>query len=173
MSDLHPSDEYDFGKLFVRYQASIYGYIRSLLRHRADAEDVLQETASVMWQRFSEYQPGSNFLAWALTCARYQVLYFHQKRKRDVLRFSDEFHEALAADTVAEAARLSDLKHWLDDCMQKLPLADRELLIERCVSDTTTTLLAERLGRPASTVYNALNRIRRMLAECIERAINR
>lgn len=173
MPERNSTVENDFGKLFVQYQPRIYGYIRSLLRHRTDAEDVLQETASVMWQRFSEFQPGSNFLAWALSFARFQVLYFHQKQKRNVLRFSDEFHEAMEADTVAEAVRLGEMQQWIEECLQKLSPDDRELFLKRCASKATTQLLAEQLGRPASTVYNSLNRIRRNLVECVERAMNR
>ena len=173
MSEQNSLDEHDFGRLFVQYQPRIYGYIRSLLLHRADAEDVLQETASVLWRRFAEFQPGSNFLAWALSVARFQVMYFRQKQKRDVLRFSEEFHEALAADTVDESVRLSDLQQFVDECMDKLPPADRELFKMRCASGATTKSLAEELGRPHSTVYNAISRIRRWLAECVDRAMHR
>jgi len=166
-------DEHDFGRLFVQYQPRIYGYIRSLLLHQADAEDVLQETASVLWRRFPEYQAGSNFLAWALCVARFQVMYFRQKQHRNVLCFSSDFHDVLAADTVAESARLSDMQQLIDACMQKLPLADRELFEMRCRcdADVTTKNLAEQLGRPASTIYNAINRIRRVLANCVEQAM--
>jgi RNA polymerase sigma-70 factor (ECF subfamily) len=57
------NDEHDFGRLFVRYQSRIYGFIRSLVVHRDDAEDLLQETASVLWRKFGEFRPGSDFLA--------------------------------------------------------------------------------------------------------------
>ena len=57
------TDQYDFGRLFVQYQPRIYGYIRSLVADRSDAEDMLQETASVLWQKFDEFTPGTNFLA--------------------------------------------------------------------------------------------------------------
>ena len=79
MTDPRQSDGYDFGRLFVRDEARIYGYIRSLVVHRADAEDLLQETASVLWQKFHEFQPGSNFLAWAMSIARFQVRHFRRK----------------------------------------------------------------------------------------------
>jgi RNA polymerase sigma-70 factor, ECF subfamily len=166
-------DEHDFGRLFVLYQPRIYGYIRSLVIHRGDAEDLLQETASVLWRKFDEFQPGSNFLAWALSVARYQVMYFRQRRKRDVLQFSDRFLDLVSADTVAQSAWLGDLQKYLDECMEKLEPPDRDLFELRYRSDQTTKSLADRLGRPPTTIYNALNRIRRLLVECVERAMNR
>jgi RNA polymerase sigma-70 factor, ECF subfamily len=172
MPELRQSDEHDFGRLFVQYQPRIYGLIRSLVVHRADAEDLLQETASVLWRKFDEFQPGSNFLAWALQVARYQVLYFRQRRRRDVLQFSEKFLDVVGADTVTESARLGDLQELLDQCMDKLPPTDRELFEMRYQSDVTPKGLAEQLGRPLSTIYNSINRIRRALTECVERAMN-
>lgn len=173
MSAQPPSDELDFGRLFVQYQSRIYGFIRSLVVHRNDAEDLLQETASVLWRKFDEFLPGSNFLAWSLQVARYQVMYFRQRQKRDVLQFSDKFVDAVGADTIAESSRLDDLQELLDLCMDKLPPNDRELFDLRYQSDLPVKCLAEQLGRPLSSVYNAINRIRHVLADCVEQAMNR
>lgn len=173
MSNASQSDEHDFGRLFVQYQPRIYGYIRSLVVGRDDAEDLLQETASVLWRKFDEFQPGSNFLAWALSVARYQVLYFRQQQRRNVLQFSERFIDAVAADTVADSVWLGDLQEMLDECMERLTPPDRDLIALRYQSDATTKSVAEQLGRPPSTVYNAIHRIRRALVECVERAMKK
>jgi RNA polymerase sigma-70 factor, ECF subfamily len=173
MANTRPSDECDFGRLFVQHEARIYGYIRSLVVHRADAEDLLQETASVLWQKFHEFEPGTNFLAWAMCIARFQVRHFRREEKHNVLQFSEEFQELLAADTVAESARLGDLQQFFDACLNKLPQADRELFTLRYASESTTTNLAEKIGRPASTIYNAIRRIRRALADCVQRELDK
>jgi RNA polymerase sigma-70 factor (ECF subfamily) len=167
------SDDRDFARLLLQYRTRIYAYIRSLVAHRADAEDLLQETASVLWRKFDSFQPGSNFLAWALQTARYEVFSFRQRRKRDVLQFSDRFLDAVADESAAESVRLADLQELLDQCMDKLPAADRELIGLRYRSDLPVKTLAAQLGRPLSTTYDALNRIRRNLVECVERALSR
>jgi len=164
---------HDFGKLLIQHQQRIYGYIRSLLANRADAEDVLQETASVLWQKFSEFQPGSNFLAWSLSVARYQVMCFCKKSKRDVLRFSEDLVEALAAETQAQSARLAVLEDVLAECLTKLRAEDRRLCAARYQEEASPATLAERLGRPVKTIYSALNRIRQQLTECVERGLRR
>jgi RNA polymerase sigma-70 factor (ECF subfamily) len=173
MTDPRHSNECDFGRLFVQHEARIYGYIRSLVIHRTDAEDLLQETASVLWQKFDEFEPGSNFLAWAMSVARFQVQHFRRQKKHNVLHFSDSFQDLLAADTVAESARLGDLQQLLAGCVQKLPQADRDLFALRYSTQATTTSLADRLGRPASTIYNAVRRIRRALADCVKRELDK
>jgi RNA polymerase sigma-70 factor, ECF subfamily len=173
MPGRHESADRDLGRLLMEYRARIYGYIRSLVVHRADAEDLLQETASVLWRKFDEFQPGSNFLAWALQVARYEVLKFRQRQKRDVLRFSEEFLEAVAVETVKESSWLADQQELLDQCLDKLPPADRHLIELRYHSDVPVKNLAAQLGRPSSTIYDALQRIRRTLVQCAERASNR
>lgn len=173
MTTPRESDECNFGRLFVQYEARLYGYIRSLVTHQTDAEDLLQETASVLWQKFHEFQAGTNFLAWAMSIARFQVHRFHRQQKSNVLHFSEAFHDLLAADTVAESARLGDLQHLLEECMDKLPLADRELFVLRYSSEPTTNGLAERLGRPASTIYNAIRRVRKALVDCVKRSLDK
>lgn len=173
MTNPRQSDECDFGRLFVQHETRIYGYIRSLVVHRTDAEDLLQETASVLWQKFDEFQPGTNFLAWAMSIARFQVRHFRRQQKHNVLQFSEAFQDLLAADTVAESARWGDLRHLMDGCLQKLPPTDRDLFVFRYSSEATTASLADQLGRPAPTIYNAIRRIRRALADCIKRELDR
>jgi RNA polymerase sigma-70 factor (ECF subfamily) len=162
------SSNEDFGRLFVRYEPRIYGFIRSLVINPADSEDLLQETASTLWQKFDSFEAGTDFLAWALQIARNHVLYFRRRKRRDVLRFSDEFIDVVAADTLKETDRYKDLQELLVKCMELLSPADRDLFQLRCQSDLPVKELAHRLGRPASTLYNAVNRIRRVLAECVE-----
>ena len=173
MADSIELSDRDFGRLFARYQPRIYGYIRSLIPHRSDAEDLLQETASILWQKFDAYQPGSNFLAWALQVAHYEVLHFRQRQKRDVLQFSEQFIDVVGPDVAAKSMRLGDLERLLTDCAERLSPAERELLVLRYHSDVTTRDLAEKLGQPASTIYDKINRIRRALTDCVDRAIKK
>jgi RNA polymerase sigma-70 factor (ECF subfamily) len=173
MSDRPEVGEQNFARLLLRFQTTIYSYIRSLVISPTDAEDLLQETAAVLWQKFDRFQPGSNFLAWALQVARYKVLEFRHRQKRDVLQFSDRFIDVVAADTVAESEQLGEIQELLIECMDSLPPADRDLIETRYWLDVPVKTLAARLGRPQSTIYDAINRIRSALVECVERAMNR
>ena len=61
----------------------------------------------------------------------------------------------------------------LGECMDRLPPADRDLIETRYWLDVPVKTLAARLGRPQSTVYDAIKRIRWALVECVERAMGR
>jgi RNA polymerase sigma-70 factor (ECF subfamily) len=162
----------DFMRLFVEHEPRLYAYIHSLVPNRADAENVLQETASVLWEKFSQFQPGTSFLSWASTVARYQVLYFRQQQKRNVLQFSQEFVDAVdeaAISAVSDTDQFNNLRTALDACLKELSDADRELFRLRYQPGAKVPAIATSLGRPVTTVYHALDRIRRQLVDCIER----
>ena len=84
-------------------------------------------------------------------------------------QFSETFIDLVVADTTKESARLGDLQELLSQCME-IPPADRDLFELRYQSDVPVKSLAPQLGRPISTIYNAINRIRRTLVECVRRA---
>ena len=173
MSDRLEMGEQNFARLLLHFQTRIYSYIRSFVVSPTDADDLLQETAAVLWQKFDQFQPGSNFLAWAMRVAHYKVLEFRHGQKRDVLQFSDRFMDVVAADTVAESERLGEIQELLGECMDRLPPADCDLIETRYWLDVPVKTLAARLGRPQSTIYDAIKRIRWALVECVERAMGR
>ena len=68
-------------RLYVVNERRIYGFIFALIHDWSAAEDILQDTAQVMWSKFDTFDPGTNFVAWALCIARYQVMDYRKRRK--------------------------------------------------------------------------------------------
>ena len=161
------------GRLLVANQKRIYGYIRSAITDQSAVEDVLQETAAVIWEKSSEFRPGTNFLAWSLTIARLQIKKYYRLQQRDKLVFSDLFLEQVADSTADQADQLSGMSDALLGCVGKLSEDDRKLLRDRYLGEQSTASIAKRLGRPYSTVYSTLSNIRRRLADCIEKTLAR
>ena len=69
----------EFVSLLTGHQRKLYSFILSLLRNPSDADDVLQETNLVLWQKCNEFEPGTNFGAWAFRVAQFQVM-AHRKK---------------------------------------------------------------------------------------------
>jgi RNA polymerase sigma-70 factor (ECF subfamily) len=160
-----------FAELFVGFEPRLYAFIRTLVPNRADAEEVLQESAAVLWRKFPEYRPGSDFASWAFTVARFQVLAFRKRRRRNVLSFSQEFVDDVACEAAQQAGQAAVLREVLESCLAKLKPRDQELFRRRQEPGASVKLLAGEAGRPASTVYNSLNRIRRLLFECVQKSM--
>jgi RNA polymerase sigma-70 factor (ECF subfamily) len=164
------SDHHDrFMRLFIQHQPRLYGFIRTLVFNRADAEEVLQEVASVLWRRFAEFTPGTHFDRWAFAIARNQILYHRQKARRDALMLHGDLVETLADQAADDSDRLDEFREALSECMIGLDDDDRDLLHRRYESDATNRAVAAALGRSESAVSRALHRIYRVLLECIRR----
>ncbi len=172
MSDFHSHDA--FVEILSRHRGQLFGYIHALVRRLDDAEDIYQDTALVMWSKFREYESGTNFLGWACAIARFRAANFLKSERRRRKHFSQALQEKLAA--LQASVHPSDAglqQEALIDCMERLPESDRQL-VELCYgSHESFRQVAERLGRSPQSVYDALSRIRRVLFECIDRAVAR
>lgn len=160
-------------RLFLTCEPRIFAFIRSLVFSRADADDVLQETALVLWEKFDQFEPGTRFDRWAFRIAHFQVMYHRQKKARDRLRFSDALVEQLGADMMAESQQLEASQAALAHCLETLPAPDHQLIRERYRGETTNRDLARESGRSESAISRALNRIYMKLLLCIEGTLAR
>jgi RNA polymerase sigma-70 factor, ECF subfamily len=162
-----------FLRLFLQNERRLYAYILTLLPHRADADDVLQEASLVLWDKFDPDHPPADFAAWGCRIAYYKVLDFCKKRQRSRVQFSQEMLERLAETAVEQAGplQLDERREALYGCIEKLTARDRELLACRFAAGATTQSTAARVGRSVDAVYKALAKVRRALFECVNRAL--
>lgn len=158
-----------FVRTLTRYESRVWGFIRSLVVSRADAEDIFQETNATLWKKVDEFAEVENFVAWACAVARIEVLRYYQKQKRDRLQFSESFLETVADQVTRRHEELDDRACALETCIKKLVPQDRSLIRQRYVEELSIEALASLVGRSAEAVYKRLSRIRRALFLCIEK----
>lgn len=169
--------EEQFVRLFVSNQRRVHAFIRTQLPNESDAEEVLQETSIVGWRKFGEFSSDADslerdFVRWACTIARYEVLKFRRTQKHGRLIFSDDLLEYLAERQMRDVELLEERHQALANCIQKLKPQEREMIIRCYDTNHTIKRAAIELNRPVNTVYKALNRIRGNLLKCVDRALN-
>jgi RNA polymerase sigma-70 factor (ECF subfamily) len=153
--------------LMTRHQRQIFAYIYTLVPDRHDAEDLLQETSLVICEKFEEFRPGSDFVAWGCQIAWWRIRYSRQKFARSKVIFDDEVL-AKVAQTAGEMAQELDERHEaLASCLKKLAPRDRELVLTRYESGSGVAEAAQRSGRSMDAAYKALNRLRKLLHDCV------
>ena len=162
-----------FARLFAQHDRWLFAYLVSLLSSAADAEEVFQEVCVILWRKHETFELGTDFVKWVSVIAHNQVHRFRRQQKRIGPQLSDVTVDLLAQDAVERADLLECRRDALRRCLEKLPNKDRQL-VRHCYGDSRATFktAAEDLGRPVNTVYKALNRIRKVLYECIERTIS-
>ena len=164
----------EFVDLLQRATGQILAYINALLLNWDDAEDVFQDSCAVLWQKFDEFRPGTNFLAWALRVAQNKAMDFQKSRARRSALWKPELQLALLADVVQRDAGADEAGlDALAGCMDKLGDGDRQL-IQLCYGDgVPVRQIADQMGRSPQSVHNSLRRIRLVLLECIRRLLDR
>ena len=90
-----------FFQLFMGSQKSLYAYILASIHNYADANDILQETVTVMWRRFEEFDRDSSFIAWGISIARNQIRTYFNSRKCSRLQFDSDLAEVIETTTLS------------------------------------------------------------------------
>ncbi|MBK1884307.1 sigma-70 family RNA polymerase sigma factor [Luteolibacter pohnpeiensis] len=173
--DLMPQDPSDrlqtFVRLITQHQGVIRAFIVSLMPGSPSIADVLQETNMVLWKKRDCLRAESEFVTWAFTVARYEVMHHRDRVKRDDrVMFSDQMVELLADDedqwNTTESGDAS--LEVLEDCMSKLTGKERDLIEFRYTPGKSLQQYAEETGASASSLRISLMRIRRNLKLCVE-----
>jgi len=153
--------------LMTRHQRQIFSYIFSMVPHREDAEDLLQETSQIICEKFSDFKPGTDFTAWACRIAYWRIRYARQKFARSKVIFNQEIVDAIAQTAAPMQKELDDRHRALSKCLEKLPQRDRALVLTRYEPGASVQEAARCSGRSLEAAYKALFRIRRLLFDCV------
>ena len=115
-------------RLIRQFQPALLAYILTLYRNHTDAQDILQETNVVLWQKISLFQEGTSFKAWALRIAYLQTLAHFKRIKRGRwLGFAPEIIEMLAQESGPFLDDFEERHRALRDCIDRLPEEDRKI----------------------------------------------
>jgi RNA polymerase sigma-70 factor (ECF subfamily) len=163
------SDREDFIRQLSASHNSLLGFILSLLPDLHAASDVLQETHVEMWRKADDFEPGTNFLAWACRIAHFKVLEARAKQRRSRLVFDDELIGQIAVEAEAHERATGDAGGALEDCLARLSVKQRELVRSRYAEGGSVKKLAEKMGRSTQGLAVTLFRIRQTLLECIQK----
>jgi RNA polymerase sigma-70 factor (ECF subfamily) len=160
-----------FVRLFVEAQREILRYIMALVPDIDDAQEILQETAVDLWRKFDRYDPAFPFAPWACRFAFRRVLKHREQQTRRLKCLSIESLTQIATERSEKDGILEDRRRALETCLQQLREADRLVVEHRYSRQMSVAQIAGITGRSTSTLYKALDRIRRGLFECVNRRV--
>ncbi len=162
-----------FLRTFTVHESAIRAYVRRLVPLRADADDVMQEVAVVLWDKFAELADITGFRPWAFTVARYKVLSWLRDKGRDRLVLAEDVVEMLAEETVGEDSQLEKQRQALESCTDKLPSDQRSLLMRAYQAGASIQEIARSSGRTVAGFYQWLHRVRKILLDCVQQEIQK
>ena len=163
----------EFVTQITRSQRQLHAFILSMVWHPADADDVLQQTNLVLWEKAAEFDGSRPFLPWAMRFAQLQTLAWLKRRQRQQKRlvFDNDLARLLADEAAADEPAFEARRRALAWCLQKLRPEQRELIARRYEPEASVKALAEAGGTTPKAVSDKLRRIRRALLDCIEQTL--
>ena len=153
-----------FGELYMRYFNPVYTYAHVALSDHHEAEDVTQQVfirALSALERY-ELRPGVPFRGWLFSIARNVVVTAITKRHGVILDTPDQL-EALREGEADSGPSVNEALGWLTDSevamfVERLPLAQRQVLTLRFMLDLTSEEVAQVLGRTHTSVRKLQSR---------------
>jgi RNA polymerase sigma-70 factor, ECF subfamily len=163
------SNTKEFITLLSLNQIRIYSYIMSMVGNFNDTDDIMQETTLKMWQKFSEFESGTDFLSWGISIAYYRIKEF--RKKKNVPQLSDELVEILHKKAPQKLENTSLYIEKLEDCLKKLNPRDFSLVNYRYMSGYTVAELSKRFNVTIQAIYLKLSKIQGLLTRCIKQSV--
>jgi RNA polymerase sigma-70 factor (ECF subfamily) len=174
MRDIRQRRQPALKELYSRYAPLLRGLIGSVVHEESEADDVLQESFLQIWREAHQYSPEAGKpLGWVITIARRRAIDRVRRRdsyRRAKLRFEEEIKPQPGPhgrnQTAGEVSQ-SDLRRFLGQHMQTLPLVQRQAVELAYFSGLSQREIAAATRTPLGTVKTRLQLGLRKLTQCI------
>ena len=157
-----------FLTLFLRSEREVFRYVAALVPNVTDAEDIVQQTAISLWEKFDAYDPSQPFTPWACRFALNKTRQWIERRQRWQALLDHGLAEELAQRRQELQPDFEQRLKHLEGCLGKLPEEQRSLVEGYYYERTSIETLAHRSGRSEAATYKMLQRIRHALQFCVE-----
>jgi len=161
----------EFFGLYPSIHGRLYSYILVMVHNRTVADDLLQETATILWEKFDQFQEGTNFSAWAFSIARNKIFEYLRENQKTKKLFSTDFYERLSHLAEESSNECSARIDALEECLKKLKNSDQKLIKLRYKDNVSIKDISLKTGKSISTLYQHISIILGLLRICISRSL--
>ena len=172
-ADMKKSRDDLFIERYIECQSGLYRFIATLVPNRADAEELFQEASLTAWRIRDRFDPLREASPWLCGIARNLVAAHYRKQKSLALTLDPDVLERLGQQQMEEDAVLGERARALNQCLEKLPDRQRDLVRQYYHSDQTVQSFSRARGRSAEAVYKMIQRVRMTLFECVNQTLKR
>jgi RNA polymerase sigma-70 factor, ECF subfamily len=158
---------------WVQSQSVISAYITANVFDLHHAEDVVQEVAQIVAEKFATFDRNQSFVSWALGIARNRILKYYRTRARDRVVLSEDALMRLGEVLEQVGTENEERREALRNCLKEVSGRRREVLELRYRHNTKVTEIAEQFSMSTSAVSVMLHRIRVALHDCVERQLGK
>lgn len=161
-----------FAALVTRHRDGVFSFVRHVVGHDADAQDVAQEAFVRAYAALGRFRKGAAFEPWLYTIAANLCRSHLRRAKRrplslDAIGAAETVPASPAADP-AQAAVRRDQSRRLTAAIRALPAEQRIILVLRHLRGHSYQQISEIVELPVSTVEHRLRAARKVLRSALD-----
>ncbi len=156
---------------FVTERHALLGFIYSMVRNLAAAEDILQEVWLRLAQAAQRHEPIEHTGRWCRGVAKNLILHYWREKRVARILADQELLELVEQALTEHDDSWRERRQALMECIDLLPERSRQLLVLKYDRGLTFAAMAGLLRRTKESLKMALCRIRQTLLECAERKL--
>ncbi len=154
----------DFEVVFRKFYRQLYLYAYNFVMDEMEAEDIVQETFSVIWERKDRLPEELDVRAYLYTSVKYACLkYFRRLKLTDVYRQKQV--EALLVSFADEKEEEDEIVMAVKQAMEKLTGQQARIVRMHVAEGLTYQEIAAQLGLSDNTVRTHLKRAYKVLRD--------
>lgn len=146
MASVQAGDLARLGELFERHQGKLFNFFLKLSRHRATAEDLVQEVFVRMLKYRHTYRPEAEFSPWMFTLARNAATDIYRARPKELPQDPEAPEPAADLPHPIEGLEKAEQARRLRAALARLAPEKRELLVFARFSEMRYEEIAGLLG---------------------------
>ncbi|MGB9702439.1 MAG: RNA polymerase sigma factor [Candidatus Kapaibacteriota bacterium] len=157
-----------FDELYRRYASSIYTYCVKMVTNRDEAQDILQDTFTNVFERLkTKKEPIENIAAYLFKTAK--NLCINTKNRDNVKKLKVDASKYV---TYQESLESKERQEWLEAALNELPIHQKEIIILKEFMNLSYNEIAVVLDIPRSSVGVMLLRAKSKLKDILSPIIN-
>lgn len=163
--------------LYRHYQASVFAFIRLRVRDDAAAEEILNDTFMIAFQKSTQFNGSCEFKTWLCAIAKNVCGTWMRKQNtglaRSMVDLDDDTLDNIADPSWDVVSRLASrqMDEVLRECIDKLPLTHKEAFFWSWFEEEPLEEVAKRLDCPKGTIKSRLFNARSKIADCVKRLL--
>lgn len=174
LDGIRRSSEAHFSELYNRYFQRIYSFSYTRMRNHADAEEVVQETFTVVFRSFDSYRGQSSLLSWIYGIAKNTVNSQLRRAKSQGEGLERAEHEqrhaarSLASCTPEEHLGMRRYVEAIQRELGQVAEWQSKVFVMRHFENLSIAEISRRTERSSDSIRSSLYRVKRLLIETAE-----
>jgi RNA polymerase sigma-70 factor (ECF subfamily) len=144
-----------FNTLYYEYSGRIYSFALGYLKSKVEAEEVVQEVFTKIWEKRAELKEGLSFKSYLFTIT-FNMIKKHFRTKALILKYlKSETKDDVDLQT-SQSVTYDSLYQYITELVNQLPDRRKIIFIKSRFDELSIKEIAEELGISHKTVENQL-----------------